>query len=941
MPLKINQSIESKEELTYNNDLKTYSGFYFDTLTSRTATDMPWSSIATNDNNGHMLGVSANGSTNTGTNVLVFSNNGGETWTNITITAGLSNWKSVCFGAQKYVAVSSSGTSLAMRVMYSSGNNSFSPTSTNDFSFVTTGIENNNWESIAYGNSYFVAVASSGTNRVMVSKDGINWSSVVSSIFSGVSWDFISYSQELRRFVIVSNDGSGKIAYSNSNPSFSTSWNLSITIINSVVFNSVTWSSKLKKFIAVGNSGNIYNSSDGITWEKVFFLGSNNLRSVIWSQELELIVIITDSNITFTGYTLPTSSLTSNSWTSRIISNSSPTCLVWNRKYGSFTVLSNSGTSRVLVSKISGLNHFLDKKYYYDLLDNSNLVTFNYYNSFIRVSVGNRISIYPELNELRGFIFSAETSLPNGLTLDIGTGEISGIPTTPQNNKIYKILATFEKQIIYSYINIYISNTSESPISFTYPNNIINDLISDNYIYPEITYGTDYYFSYQLLGITNGNSFPTGIIFNPLNGLIKGISKITQQSIPYRITATNTNTSISTSKDINLEIRVINTVIESDNLRGNISTIGEWQGYVSYFYSVPDIIGGKIEKNYFYDQNATSMVFNNILTVATRRISFIKNDTLTYKKELVFTIIGNYNINNLNILTLNSYSFNFANAIKNFNNINKFTEFVWTVDDNINYFPMKDNIFYITNKNSLIETIPSNLIYSSSGVTSNVNSNINFTPTLSTGYSNDFSITPQLPINYLSFNSTNGNISGITPPISSDITHIITAKNSSGSTSTSFRIRNIYSNTNMTTGYNNSNSVNKNGFFETFGSIISSSFGLLKIESIFYQWINQGPTFIFSISGNYYFPETNLKSIRLGGQNDSTKLIVKFSNYNSITDRGYEYLKDSYSNYVINNKLYSQWKWVFPGSLQTQNDAILDYGWILNSSSQNISIFIE
>jgi hypothetical protein len=48
----------------------------------------------------------------------------------------------------------------------------------------SAGYVNNNWTSIAYGNSIYVVVASSGTgNRVMTSVDGLNWTIVISKSY--------------------------------------------------------------------------------------------------------------------------------------------------------------------------------------------------------------------------------------------------------------------------------------------------------------------------------------------------------------------------------------------------------------------------------------------------------------------------------------------------------------------------------------------------------------------------------------------------------------------------------------------------------------------------------------------------------------------------------------------------------------------------------------
>ena len=954
MPIKLNQTLPTNQESTYNNDVKTYSGFYFDTLSVKTATDSPWTSIAINENDGHMLAVSNTAAT-TGTNALLYSNNGGETWANITLTSGTNNWKGITFGAGRFVGVTASGSTTSMRVLYSNEANQGTPTLTGDFSFTTSGLQNNNWEAITYGNGYFVAVSSSGTNRVMTSIDGITWSIINSSVLNTTSWDSITYSPELRRFVIVSNDGSGKIAYSNFNPSIATSWFLSSNITSDLVtinfiLNTVIWSSKLKSFIAAGNNGKIISSSDGIIWTTVSFSGTNNFQAIIWSQELELIALIastgTSSTLAFTGHFL--SSTDSNIWTSRSLLNANTwTCGIWNRKYGSFIILSSTGTNtRILVSKISGKNHFLEKKYYYDLIENSNLLTFNYYNSSIRTAIGNSFNTFPILSELNNFIFSCDESLPTGLTLNSSSGEISGTPTISQNNKIYKILATSGSQIIFSNISIYISNSIETISGLEYSNdNIITDLIDEINLYPIINQGTNYTFSYSIIGVSNFNSFPDGIKFNALNGFISGIPITVQPNVAYRITIENSLNSVQ--KIINLTVRILNTIIQGGDLRGDISTEGEWQGYVSYFYNNPNIIGGKIEKNYFYN-NDSKMIFNNILTLATRRIFYKENEILYYKKELIFTVVGNYTLSNLQSLTLNSYIFSFSNAIKQLD-ANGNTQFIWIVDDLINYFPIKDNIFYITGVNSLSILAPSVLNYTSSTITPFVGSNISYTPILTNGYSTNYSISPSLPLNYLSINENNGNISGTTLPYSNDTTYTISASNTSGSTSTTFRIRNIYSNTTMNTGYNNTNNIIKEGFINTsIGSIINNSFGSYTIESIYYEWSNSGPSFFFIISGTYFFPEINLKSIKISNQSDSTKLIVNNSTYNSGTERGYNYI--NYTNYIESNKYYSKWNWNFIGPLQSGSNANTDYGWILGSnfttppdsySSQSISIFIE
>jgi hypothetical protein len=1270
MPTKLNKFIVSEEEVDYNSNVKTYSGFYFDTLSFKSVnTQSPWTSIAVNDSNGFMLAV-ASGTTTTN-NLLMYSNNGGESWANISTITGVNNWRSITFGNGRFVGVSASGTA-PMRSFYTSGSFANAPTGTSSFSYVTFGIENNNWESVTYGNGYFVAVASSGNNRFMKSKDGITWQSISQSNLNSNAWDSVTYSPELKRFVAVCRDNSGRITYSNFNPDV---WNFSsnqdsfdLSIIN-YPLNHVMWMSKLKSFLAVGNSGKVLSSNDGIIWTSVKFNDNVNFSHSIWSQELELIVLVAntgDLNRAYTGHLL--SPTDNNLWTKRgLLQVNNWTTGIWNRKFGVFVILSSDGVNnRILTSKISGLNHFLDKKYYYDLLDSVNLTNFSYYNSNIRVSVGRYIETYPVLNELYDFSFFTNDILPKGLTLNPINGEIIGTVQETQLNKTYTIFAKNESQVISAQISFYISSKIEKIVNFNYTeSDIFIDLVDEINLLPIIDQGTDYLYSYQAVGVNNFNSFPKGINFNTFDGRISGTPQNVQSTIPYIISIKNSLETIN--KIINLTVYVLKTIIESGDLRGRLDIEGEWQGYVSYFYNITNIIGGKIQKNYFYDNNG-KISFNRILTLGTRRSVSKINNIIIYKKELVFTILGQYNLDNLESLVLNSYTFLFSNVKKQLDS-NGNTQFIWDVDEESNYFQFKDNVIYIRGKDSFSliplqslkyqkqsittlvgssigsnipttatfnydtwnirnnniinknwrsivwssklsifvavsfdsvdnnqlnnimissnginwtnvstatavnfqgvtwspkleifvaignssESPPSNLklitssnginwsvttspvgaagsiiwspeleiflavgndliftsvdginwisrnpsisgnhwwhstwspqlgifvvvarsgttnslfmtstnginwvtrtspgtgnwvsvdwspqleifvavatngqiVTSSNGITwilrnSPVNNawrsvawgyelgifavvgssgsnnriiisedginwvtknniinnswqNITYSPELrifvavssdvsgdTTGtqvitsttpidtFSNDFSILPSLPNNYLFFDNKNGEISGTTTPYSNDITYTVTAKNKISSISTNFRIRNIYSNTNINTGYNNTLGLIKEGFIKnSIGSIVDENFGKLEINSFHYEWTTNGPIFNFIISGTYYFPESSLKSIKIGLQSDSTRFITDNSTYNSGTGRGYNY--SGYSNYVIGNINYSKWSWTFPGSLQTGSNADTDYGWRLGNNftppnsytSQVISIFIE
>jgi len=78
-------------------------------------------------------------------------------------------WESVAYGNDKFVAVASVGYSA----MYSPDGITWT---------LGTGAINNRWKSVTFGGGWFVAVATSGTgNRVMTSADGITWTSRTSA----------------------------------------------------------------------------------------------------------------------------------------------------------------------------------------------------------------------------------------------------------------------------------------------------------------------------------------------------------------------------------------------------------------------------------------------------------------------------------------------------------------------------------------------------------------------------------------------------------------------------------------------------------------------------------------------------------------------------------------------------------------------------------------
>jgi hypothetical protein len=163
--------------------------------TRNSQSDINWSSVIYG--NGTFVAVS-----NTGGTSRVLTSTDGITWTlrNIAAANALNAWYSVTYGNGLFVAVSNNsyngGVGGTDRVI----------TSPDGINWTARTTPTNNWYSVTYGNGIFVAVAQTGTgNRVMTSPDGINWTSQTSAADS--NWNSVTYGEGL--FIAVANAGAG------------------------------------------------------------------------------------------------------------------------------------------------------------------------------------------------------------------------------------------------------------------------------------------------------------------------------------------------------------------------------------------------------------------------------------------------------------------------------------------------------------------------------------------------------------------------------------------------------------------------------------------------------------------------------------------------------------------------------------------------------------
>ena len=213
-----------------------------------------------------------------------------SSWTAGTITSSKS-WNSVTYGNGYFVAVASGTTAGA----YSTNGTSWT---------ASTMPSSQDWNSVAYGNGKFVAISNttSASTAAAYSTDGITWTAA--TLPSSQSWNSVTYGNGY--FVAVAS-GTTAGAYSTNG----TSWTAS-TMPSSQSWNSVAYGNG--KFVAVINGSNVTAySTDGITWTAGTISSSDNWYIAYGNGKF--VAISTSANvsaystngITWTASTLPVS----------------------------------------------------------------------------------------------------------------------------------------------------------------------------------------------------------------------------------------------------------------------------------------------------------------------------------------------------------------------------------------------------------------------------------------------------------------------------------------------------------------------------------------------------------------------------------------------------------------------------------------------------------
>ncbi len=175
----------------------------------------------------------------------------GDVWTVISPPVRV-RWQSVAYGNGIFVAVAwTSPTGTGNLVM----------TSNNGLSWTQrTAAADNEWRGVCFGNNLFVAVASSGSgNRVMTSSSGTTWTIRTSA--ADYFWSSVTFGNGL--YVAVATSGTGdRVMVSSDGITWSTQQSAADNDWRSVCFGD-------NLFVAVASSGDgnrVMTSVDGLTW---------------------------------------------------------------------------------------------------------------------------------------------------------------------------------------------------------------------------------------------------------------------------------------------------------------------------------------------------------------------------------------------------------------------------------------------------------------------------------------------------------------------------------------------------------------------------------------------------------------------------------------------------------------------------------------------------
>ena len=197
----------------------------------------------------------------------------GVVWTG-SIAAEANTWRGLTYGNGLFVAVATDGVN---RVMTSPDGRNWTGSAAS---------EANSWMGVTYGGGQFVAVAPDGVNQVMTSPDGRNWTARATP--SANSWGSVTYGNGLYVAVAYAGGFTDKVMTSRNGINWTTG---SIADTN---WTRVTYGNGL--FVAVAPAGTVTTSPDGITWTSRTPAAALSWNSVTYGNGLFVACSMTGTN---------------------------------------------------------------------------------------------------------------------------------------------------------------------------------------------------------------------------------------------------------------------------------------------------------------------------------------------------------------------------------------------------------------------------------------------------------------------------------------------------------------------------------------------------------------------------------------------------------------------------------------------------------------------
>lgn len=728
MSVNINNTFIEKEKNISNNFIKTYSNSIFHDFTYYTPTETKIISIAVNQSNGFMIGITDTANINN----LIYSNDGGNNWTSYFKNPLNNGWKSITYGNGKFVVIGSGPTNY---LMYSI---SSTPTSSSDWIFVT--IPTSSWIKIIFASNVFIGIANSGTFQIIISNDGINWtSSILPPEISNNNLSDIVYGNG--RFIITtSGTGLNSVIYSIDNGK---TWNTSTNgVVSSSLTTRITYSNKLGFFLRLGLGSSLSYTIDGDQWYtsiKNIYDNFNQIQQLIWIDELEIFVIFgTNTSDKF----IISTSFDGYNWSIKHVDNNYEnfTSLIWNKYYEfligtAISSVSPVGTPNFFISKSLGISHLLSDDYY---IKNRLLTNFTYNITDFIVPKNSYFYLYPVININNDFLeYSISPNLPAGITLNISNGLISGsLNDTYYAEHEVQIKDLTNNNTIKTKINLTITHLP-APIKIFYYNfsKPIEIVISSTGLSYTPTIDGTQPVTYSL---KSGFSLPFGLSLDSNTGTISGsvLSTNLSGTRNVRIIATNS----ANSFEILINFILTDYPVQSFNYNGGNNFVGNASLSVN-FTPTPNLgtnITYSISSSFNTDY--PNLFFNTNTGIITGTLPS------SYKN-------GSYIITAENTINIQTTTFG-----------------IRTNDIPINNFSYNNDNNWIENPSTSLDIYP---IPNPNGAT-----NISY------------SISPVITNSYLSlnFNTSNGRIWGTLNGSYTDVIYSITASNNTSSLTKTFRI---------------------------------------------------------------------------------------------------------------------------------------------------------